>query len=300
MQILLQLIRRTLSLFLVLAATCATGAPQPQRGEIVIGLIPEINIFQQMERFAPLAEYLSRETGQPIKFKVLPRYGNIIENFEHEHLDGAFFGSFTGALAIRKLGIVPLARPVNTNGKSTYAGLIFVRKDSGIRNVAAMRGKRFAFVEKATSAGYAFPLAYLHTNGKEPASFLGEIYFTGSHDASIYAVLEGKADIGAAKDSIYELVSAKEPRVGKELVVLARSEEFPSNGLGVRKTMDKALMAKLKAALLNLHESPQGQKVLVSLHYKNFIETKTKDYRPVFDMAEKAHIDLKTYQFRND
>ncbi len=294
---------RALSIFLVLvlvAARAASASP-PQRGEIVIGLIPEINIFQQMERFKPLSKYLSEQTGKTVRITVLTRYGNIIENFENHRLDGAFFGSFAGALAIQKLGVVPLARPINLNGRSTYAGLIFVRRNSGIKNAAAMRGKRFAFVERATSAGYIFPLAYLHAQGvKDVDAFLGESYFAGSHDASIYAVLQGKANIGAAKDSVYDWVQNKEPRVDKELLILARSEEFPSNGLGVRKDMDASLKAKLKLALLHLQDSPQGLKVLEALRFKRFIETKVEDYQPVFDAAAKAGIDIRTYEFRND
>jgi len=297
----LKLLCRSLSLFVLFFAACAASASPPQPGEIVIGLIPEINIFQQMERFRPLSKHLSEQLGRTVRFTVLTRYGNVIDNFQKDHLDGAFFGSFTGALAIQKLGMVPIARPINLNGRSTYAGLIFVRKDSGIAGVAAMRGKRFAFVEKATSAGYLFPLAYLHAQGvKDVDAFLGESYFAGSHDASIYSVLQGKASIGAAKDSVYDWVQNKEPRVDKELVILARSEEFTSNGLGVRKGLDASLKAKLKSALLHLQDSPQGLKVLETLRFKRFIETKVEDYQSVFDVAGKAGIDIGTYEFRND
>ena len=292
---------RALSFFLALVAAGAASATHGQRAEIVIGLIPEINIFQQMERFAPLSRYLSDQVGRTIRFTVLTRYGNIIENFEQHRLDGAFFGSFTGALAIEKLGMVPIVRPVELNGKSSYAGFIFVRKDSGIGNVAAMRNKRFAFVEKGTSAGYIFPLAYLRAHGiKDVDAFLGETYFAGSHDASVYAVLNGQANIGAAKDTVYDWVRTKEPRVDKELVVLARSGEFPSNGLGVRKDMDPSLKAKLKSVLLHLHDSAQGRKVLAELRATRFIETTVEDYQPVFDAAGKADIDIKTYNFRNE
>ena len=164
-----------------------------------------------------------------------------------------------------------------------------------------MRGKRFAFVEKATSAGYIFPLAYLHAQGvKDVDAFLGESYFAGSHDASMYAVLDGKANIGAAKDSVYDWVQTKDPRIDKELVILARSGEFTSNGLGVRKDMDETLKAKLKSTLLQLHDSPRGLKVLEALRFKRFIETKVEDYQSVFDAAAKAGIDIGTYAFRNE
>ncbi|MBI5910807.1 MAG: phosphate/phosphite/phosphonate ABC transporter substrate-binding protein [Betaproteobacteria bacterium] len=297
----MKLLCRALSIFLVLVAARAASASHAQRDEIVIGLTPEINIFQQMERFKPLSRYLSDQVGRTVRFRSLTRHGNIAEDFEQHHLDGAFFGSFTGALAIRKLGMVPIARLVELDGRSGYAGVIFVRKDSGIGNVAAMRGKRFAFVEKATSAGYLFPLTYLHAHGvKDADAFLGESYFAGSHDASVYAVLQGKASIGAAKDTVYDWVRAKEPRIDKELVVLARSGEFPSNGLGVRKDMDASLKAKLKSALLHLHDRPQGMQVLAALGSKRFAETMVEDYQPVFDAVGKAGIDIRKYAFRYD
>lgn len=295
--------RRAFSACFLLVALLLFGAANAAAAdkELVIGLIPETNIFQQMERFRPLGKYLSEQTGTNIRFSVLTRYGNLIENFQQHRLDGAFFGSFTGALAIQKLGVIPIARPVNLNGKSTYSGMIFVRKDSGIKTVADMRGKRFAFVEKATSAGYIFPLAYLAGHGvKNVNSFLGETYFTGSHDAAIYAVLQGKAAVGAAKDSVYEWSASRDPAINRDLQVLARSEEFPSNGLALRKDMDPALVVKLKTVLLHLHESPQGLKVLETLRAKRFIETRVEDYKPVFGAARHAGIDVSTYVFQND
>lgn len=291
----------TLGILLVLVAAGVASASPPQRNEIVIGLIPEINIFRQDERFRPLSAYLSERTGRTVRFTMLARYGNILDSFERRHLDGAFFGSFTGALAIQRLGIEPLARPVDLGGRSTYAGYIFVRKDSGIANAAGMRGKRFAFVEKATSAGYLFPLAYLHAQGiKDVDAFLGASYFTGSHDASVYAVLQGKANIGAAKDTVYDWLRTVEPRIDKELVVLAKSAEFASNGLGVRKDMDPSLKAKLRSLLLQLHESAEGRKVLEPLRAKRFTEARVEDYQSVLDEAEKAGIDIRKYEFHNE
>jgi phosphonate transport system substrate-binding protein len=75
----------------------AAEAPSSHRAEVLIGLIPEFNIFKQKARFTLLGEYLSRKIGVPVKFTILSRYGNILESFESERMDAAFFGSFTGA-----------------------------------------------------------------------------------------------------------------------------------------------------------------------------------------------------------
>src|SRR4030042_5196587 len=130
------------------------GAEPGREKTFLIGLIPEQNIFKQKERYQPLADYLAKKVSMTVQLIVLPRYGNIIDNFVSTGLDGSFFGSFTYTLAHEKLGVDVLARPLGLNGASTYHGLIFVRKDSGIRSIRQMEGKRFAFVDKPTTAGH--------------------------------------------------------------------------------------------------------------------------------------------------
>ena len=114
-----------------LFASLASGADR-QKESIIIGLLPEMNVFKQKKRFAPLADYLSEHMGITVKMTMLSRYGNIIERIKKDDVDGAFLGSFTGGLAISQLGVIPLARPINMDGTSTYFGYIFARKDSNI------------------------------------------------------------------------------------------------------------------------------------------------------------------------
>jgi phosphonate transport system substrate-binding protein len=174
-------------------------APELQGQDLLIGLIPEQNLFRQFERYEPLAAYLSKKIGRNIKLTVLPRYGNIVDNFASNGLDAAFFGSFTYALAHAKMGVEVLARPEYLNGTSTYHGLIFVRKGSGIASVKDMAGKRFAFVDKATTAGYLLPLAYFKKHNVNYKKYLKEWYFTGTHEDAILDVLNRKADIGVPR-----------------------------------------------------------------------------------------------------
>ncbi|OGW41756.1 MAG: hypothetical protein A2010_16625 [Nitrospirae bacterium GWD2_57_9] len=274
---------------------------QEKQAKLLIGLIPEMNVFKQKERFKLLGEYLSKKTGVQVEFTMLSRYGNILDRFKSERMDGAFFGSFTGALAVRKLGVVPLARPVNLDNTSTYQGYLFVRKNSGIRTAADMKGKKMVFVEKATTAGYIFPLAYLRENGiTDIGRFFSEFYFAGSHDAAIKAVLNGDADVGAAKHSMYDRVSRDDARIQRDLTIIAKSPAVPSNGLCVRKNLEPALKTKLKESLLTLHLDPDGRQVLEQLGAVRFIETTAGDYQPVFELVKHAGIDIRTYNYRNE
>ncbi len=297
-----------LALLLTLSASgCDRGKRPEQRQEnvfvqqeLLIGLIPEQNIFRQRERYQWLKQYLYDRLGVTVTFMSLSRYGNLIDHFKTEKMDGAFFGSFTYALAHHQLGIEPLVRPVNIDGTSTYHGYLFVRKDSGIRKPSDMRGKRFAFVERATTAGYLFPLAYFKENGiSNPDQYLGETFFVGSHDAAILAVLNHEADIGVAKNTIYEQMAAENSRVEKELHILASSGAVPQNCLAVRKDLDPELKSALKQVLLDMDKNSEGESVLRKFGARGFIETHDNDYAYFYKLSNKVGINLKTYRYDN-
>lgn len=267
---------------------------------LTIGLIPEMNVFKQKQRFQPLADYLSEKLKIQVKITMLSRYGNIIKRLSDANVDAAFLGSFTGALAISQLGVEPLARPVNLDGTSTYHGHIFVRRDSGIKTVADMKGKTMAFVEKATTAGYIFPLAYFRRNNvNDYQQYFKEYFFTGSHDAAVDAVLKGQAEVGAAKNTIFNFYMETNPAAREQILILASSPKVPSNGLCVLPTMNTELKTRLKEILLGLDKDHQRADVLKKLRALRFVETGRDDYRPVMDLTTDAGISLKNYDYIN-
>ncbi|KPK00483.1 MAG: hypothetical protein AMJ60_01150 [Desulfobacterales bacterium SG8_35] len=285
----------TFALFIPLQADAET-----REGSLVIGLLPEMNVFKQKQRFKPLAAYLSERLGITVRLTILSSYGEIIERIKEGDVDGAFLGSFTGALAITQLGVLPLARPINMDGTSTYYGQIFVRYDSNIKSVADMKGKSLALVEKATTAGYLFPVAWLKRNGVEDINtYFSDHFFTGSHDAAVDAVLNSKADVGAAKNTIYDGMRKLNPQIDNELIILASSPRVPSNGLCVRKDLAPQYKEQVKDLLINLHQDQEGIEVLQKLGAKRFVETSREDYQPVLDLAKEAGIDLGKYVYDN-
>lgn len=264
--------------------------------KITIGLVPEMNVFAQVQRFQPLADHLTRETGIEIHLSILNRYSSMFEEIRSEKIDAAFLGSFTAALVIAKLNAVPVARPVNLDKTSSYHGIIFVRKDSGIKTAEQMRGKTMVFVERATTAGYIFPLAWLKKQMiTDHTTFFKDYYFAGSHDAAINAVLNGKADVGAAKNTIYDLYLKRNSEAAEKLEILARSIPVPSNGLCVSSSISSETIAKLQSALIGLDKTPGGKEVLQRLHALKFVKTKTDDYTPVLNLLHEAGISLESY-----
>lgn len=295
-----------LGLPVLLAACGSREAPTEPRARnpalpaLTIGLIPEKNIFGQIDRYQPLADYVSSKLGRSVQLRVLSRYGNILRNFESANMDGAFLGSFTYVLARQKLNLEVLARPLGTDGRSTYHGLLVVRKDSGIRTVGDLRGKSFAFVDKATTAGYLFPLALLRKNGvSDYRDFFKEAYFAGTHEDVARDVLEKRAAAGALKNRIFEDLASRDPGFERELAIIARSRPVPENGLAVRASMDRGLKERLRAILLQMDLDASGREVLRSMRAVRFIRTADEDYEPVVEYAREAGLDLKQYEYEN-
>jgi phosphonate transport system substrate-binding protein len=281
----------------------AAPVPQPAAGgpAITIALLPERNVFEQKKRYQPVQEYLTAAIGRPVSFRLLDNYQLIFTEILEHRVEGAFFGSMNGAIAQLKGGVEILARPVDLSGVSTYSGVIFTKIDSAVtKDPLTWKGKRIALVNKATTAGYLFPLSLLRRSGYQgqPEAYFKQITFTGSHDAAILAVFNGESDFGACKNTIYEEYTRLHPEIERNLTVLATSAAVPSNGLGVRPDLDPQLKRQLREALIGMDTHENGQRALRQFQVQRFIETGANDYAPVFTMANEAGVDLAAWPLR--
>ena len=291
--------RHCIPFFLVMAVVVIWPLRAFCEGEVLVGLIPEENIFNQMERHRPLEAYLSKKLGSSVRFTILSRYGDVMDRFMSRKMDGAFFGVFTGVLAVDRIDAEPIARAVNPDGSATVQSYIFVRNDSGIRGVKDMKGKRIIFVDRATVTGYLYALSYLRENGvTDPDAFFKDISFTGSHGSTIYAVLDGRADIGTVKSKIFQKLVAKDPTIKEELTIIARSRELPDTTLLLRRDLPQSLRSRIKAVLLGMEKDPEGIEVLRQFEAQKFIEAKKEDFVAFYEIARNAGISVKTYKYK--
>ena len=285
------------------------GVPRPlpplvseESADLVIALLPERNVFEQKRKYLPLQRYLSRELGITIYFKLLDNYEQIFSEILDNKVDGGFWGSMNGAIAQIRGGVEMLARPEWPDETSTYWGYIFTRRGSGIEaDPATWKGRSIAFVNRATTAGFLYPMSMLRRDGisEDPADFFSRAIFSGSHDASIMAVYQGDVDMGACKNTIYQEYLKRHPEVAEGLVILAESPHVPSNGFGVRPSIPLDLKERLKRVLISMNGTEEGREALRQFGALRFVETSFEDYRPVIDMAEEAEIDLAEWPLRD-
>jgi phosphonate transport system substrate-binding protein len=276
-------------LFVLFSSAAVLSSSADQTKELLIGIEPEHNIFYQMQRYRYLSGYLSEQLGVQVNLTIMSRYGEVTSRFKSLRLDGAFLTPYTATMCIDTWNLVPIVNPVNLNGESTSQGYIFVRKDSGIQSIKDMQGKSIVFVDPATMEGYLFPLALLKRYGiADMRNFFNRFSFSGSNASAFFAVLDGRADIGAAKSTVFDKLVLDDPSIQQELVIIAQSHKFPEITLCMRSDIDPDLRTALSTVLLNMDKTPDGEKVLKQFQALRFIEPSMEAFVRVKKMAQEA------------
>src|SRR5438128_12297864 len=98
--------------------------------------------------------------GVSVRVTVASDYAAVIEALRNRTADLAFVHPGGYVLAHREARATIVARNL-WHGKSSFTSRIFVRKDSGVKQLEELRGKTIAFVDPASSSGYIYPMVLL-------------------------------------------------------------------------------------------------------------------------------------------
>lgn len=208
---------------------------------------------------------LHRLTGLHFKTTVATSYAAVIEAMGAGKVDIGWLPPFSYVLAKNRYD-VDLLFIVRRFGSSFYRGQIITRADSGLRSLKDLKGKRFAFVDPASTSGHLYPKTLFLKQGLNPETFLGSMVFAGSHNGVLFAVMKGEVDAGATYDDIRAEVVKKYPDVFDRIRVIAYTKEIPNDTVCARRDLDPSLKQKFKEGLIKLSQTPDGAKLLKKVY----------------------------------
>lgn len=219
-----------------------------------VGFPPDENPQEIIRKNTPLLEYLKAKTGiKEMELIVPATYTAAVEQMLRGELDMVYFGGLTYVLARKEVDITPIVRGV-ADGTADNFSLIIARKDRGIKSVADLRGKRFAFGDVASTSGSLIPQKILVSHGIDPNKDLKEVIYTGAHDRTALAVFEGKVDAGGMNARKYPVMLAKGQISEDVIQVIYRSEPFGDYPWAVRSNVGNELIEKLRRAFIELKD----------------------------------------------
>jgi phosphonate transport system substrate-binding protein len=188
-------------LALALAATTAlTGAAFAEGiTEFNIGILGGENAQDRLTNNECFRAYAEEALGVPVKLFAPADYDGVIQGLLGGTIDMAWLGpSAYAKVYLTDPNAVDVALvKTNLDGSFTYHSIGFARKDSGITSLQDAAGKVFGFGDPNSGSGYLIPSVEIpEILGKPMEEHFGEVKFTGGHEQTIVAVVNGDVDAG--------------------------------------------------------------------------------------------------------
>jgi phosphonate transport system substrate-binding protein len=233
--------------------------------------------------YRPLAQYLAARLGRPVELRTVDTWEGLAKSLANGETDLSLMGPWGYVLANHAAG----AQVVSTilyDGKPEYFALMITHPDSGIKTMADLKGKTFAFGDKGSTSGYLIPLHHFQKQGIDPETYFSKVLYT-KHQAIETQVAAGQLDAGADYNRNRNAMIEQGLIKAERSVVIWQSAPLPNDAFAVSRSLyeDKAFVAKLQSALADLGAQLKTQPDLLPAHYSGFVTMDNNFYKPIRD-----------------
>lgn len=272
-------------LFVVAAPVFAAGKTDPDK--LRVALLPDENASTIIQNAQPLKKYLEEVLKKPVEIIVTTDYSSMIEAMRFGRIEVGYFGPFSYVLAKSK---APEIEPFGVGvekGKPNYRSILIASADGPVKELADIKGKPFAFGDRASTSSHLAPRALLAKQG-----LIGDadykVVHLGQHDAVARAVAAGQVPAGALSESIYRILVETKKIDADKLRQLALSEPIPNYPLTVQGFLKPELKEAIKRAFLDLKDPA----ILKLFRVEAIAAATDKDYDVLREMATVLQLDV--------
>lgn len=298
--------RRTLIGLGAAALLASAGAAQAQDWkaqypEITLAVIPAENASTTTDRYTPLADYLSKQIGVPVKLRVANDYAAVIEGQRAGNIHIGFYGPASYARAVLTgVGTEPMVVARHSNGLTGYYSVLYVKADSPYKTIEDLKGKTLALVDPNSTSGNNAPRYFLSKAGYDVDTFFGKAIFAGSHDNAVLALAQGTVDVAANSwnsedDSNLTRMLTKgvlktadgAPMKKDDFRVIFKSEMLPEGPYSVLSSLPADLKASIQQAFIDMPKTDKAAfDALSDGKDIEFAPIGAKDYEGVIGMVK--------------
>ena len=224
---------------------------------------------------------------KPVEIIVTTDYSSMIEAMRFGRIEVGYFGPFSYVLAKSK---APEIEPFGVGvekGKPNYQSILIATADGPVKEIADIKGKPFAFGDRASTSSHLAPRAHLAKKG-----LIGDadykVVHLGQHDAVARAVAAGQVPAGALSEAIYRVLVETKKVDPAKLRQLALSEPIPNYPMTVQGFLKPELKDAIKRAFLELKDPT----ILKLFRVEAIAAATDRDYDVLRDMAKVLNLDI--------
>ena len=275
------LCRITVGIILVSAVPAAAPA------EVKFGILPRLGPVELFTMFNPLAQYLTKETGEKVSIVIPKDFAAFNAAVRQRQIDLGFANPVVYVQLKKDIVLEPLALAAELKAGTKFRGIIITRKESPVRRLQDLKGKKLVFVDRDSAAGYIFQMLLLHHAGFDVRRDFTVLPFAKTHDNVVQAVYNGAADAGGIREDDFDRVKRKIDI--SRLRIVAYTDYYPNWPVFAAPSLSKEMTAKIRAALLRLKPNEAASAgILWSAGLIGFSMVQDTDYDHLREAAQVA------------
>ncbi|MDP3083836.1 MAG: phosphate/phosphite/phosphonate ABC transporter substrate-binding protein [Rubrivivax sp.] len=265
-----------------LALACAAVAAAEPPLKFGVGLF-QPDRERNDATYKPLAQHLAARLGRPVELRTVDSWEGLAKSLANGETDLALMGPWGYVLA-QHAADAQVVSTILYDGKPEYFAIIVTHPDSGIKTVADLKGRNFAFGDKGSTSGYLIPLHFFMSQGIDPDRYFSKVLHT-RHQAIETQVAAGQLDAGADYNRNRNAMIEQGLIKAERSKIIWQSAPLPNDAFAVsaRLFKDKAFVARLQAALAEVGPLLKTRPDLLPPHYTGFVSTDNGFYKPIRD-----------------
>lgn len=237
--------------------------------EMRVGINAPRGEFIALKQWEAFGNYLSRETGKPVKIVPFAVAG-LLRGVRNGDVDFILANPIQTIIMAETDDIIPLAT-LKKSGGPQFAGVIIARRGSGIESSEDLKGKKVISLGPVSAGAYLFQAYHLHRKGINPSRDFSVLSEGKKQDDLVLAVKAGLFDAAFVRTGILEAM-AKEGTIRLDDVVIVEQRTdpgfdlihttrlYPEWFLSATSEVDPALISSVKNAALALKKDTPAAK----------------------------------------
>ncbi|MCZ0702293.1 phosphate/phosphite/phosphonate ABC transporter substrate-binding protein [Natronobacillus azotifigens] len=269
--------------------------------KFVFGILPTEDQAVLASRFDSMTTYLEQTLGIDVELFFGTNYTALIEAMANGHLHASSFGSFSYLVANERANGEAFATPIREEGGTLddiyYYAQMITLEETGIDSLADVEGRTVAYADPASTSGHLFPKAMLINELgltlDNVDEFPSHVVFSGSHEASLYSVLNGDVDVAGVCSTCIERVFERvedHPNFS-QLKVFHESEPIPGSTYVIQGDLPQSFKDAIAEAFYAMIDDEVGREFLIGTDYLGgFIPITHDEFQVVADTAEALNM----------
>ncbi len=253
-----------------------------------IGILPTKNKTQLLQQYQPLFNYLSQRIGMKISTSIPNNYQELLDMFNQDKIDLAYFGGITFVQAHQAHHAYPL---VMRDTDTRFTSWFITQKQNIKKPFSYFKNKKIAFGNPLSTSGYIMPYYYLQQQKQIiPEQFFSHIEYSPHHNATINKVLHNEVDIGVINPNVLKQMLHTGKLQKDMLHIVWETPPYVNYVWAVQEYLDEVIKIKLLNAFLELDmNKPVHQLILKNISANAFFPVDIHDFRDLKNILKDVY-----------